>query len=504
MMKCMTKSTKLCLLTTVSVTGILFGSILLASKDNIFKRILDSQLIISPGTAAFNAWVETPIPVYTKFYFFDMLNPSELFHSHELPILEERGPYTFREVEKKVNLVWNEDGTVSYKRKKFWYFEREMSVGPLTDVVTTINVPVVGSAEFVRGDFFLEWGVSDMLSTIQAKIFVKKTVGELLFEGYDDTIMEIAGSLDEEDEFEYYDDEEKEKSMNKFGWFYERNGTSWSDGDLVMNTGKDDISLLGQIVSWNGENKTDAYEGNCAKVRGSSDGLLPPGFATTVDSFNIFSTDLCRPLTFSRTGDHTVHGIPVQKFELSVNNFANTSVHQKNSCYNNNIPTGVQNVTHCKVKSPTFVSQPHFHLADSSYADQFQFGIQDKSEGYESAFWIEPMSSIPIKVEMRLQLNILLDKVEGIEYLFKNLQHVMFPVMWFESKAELPSDMTGALMMLVIMPGVMLGCGLFSLCCGVLILISLFLCKVNRERRKKAPKNDKLPQCDYEIAGPNQ
>ena len=54
------------------------------------------QLIISPGTAAFNAWVETPIPVYTKFYFFDMLNPSELFHSHELPILEERGPYTFR------------------------------------------------------------------------------------------------------------------------------------------------------------------------------------------------------------------------------------------------------------------------------------------------------------------------------------------------------------------------------------------------------------------------
>ena len=68
-----------------------------------------------------------------------------------------------------MNLVWNDDGTVSYKRKKFWYFEREMSVGPLTDVVTTINVPVVGSAEFVRGDFFLEWGVSDMLSTIQVQ-----------------------------------------------------------------------------------------------------------------------------------------------------------------------------------------------------------------------------------------------------------------------------------------------------------------------------------------------
>ena len=54
------------------------------------------------GTASYNAWVETPIPVYTKFYFFDMLNPSDLFYKHEKPILEERGPYTFRFVHFKV------------------------------------------------------------------------------------------------------------------------------------------------------------------------------------------------------------------------------------------------------------------------------------------------------------------------------------------------------------------------------------------------------------------
>ena len=54
------------------------------------------QLTIKEGTAAYKAWVETPVPVYTKFYFFDMLNPTELFHKHEKPILEERGPYVFR------------------------------------------------------------------------------------------------------------------------------------------------------------------------------------------------------------------------------------------------------------------------------------------------------------------------------------------------------------------------------------------------------------------------
>ena len=75
--------------------------------------------------------------------------------------------YMFREEQRKVNLTWNKNGTVSYRRLKFWYFERNMSVGPLTDMVTTINVPVVGSAEFVRGNFFMEWGISDMLSTIE-------------------------------------------------------------------------------------------------------------------------------------------------------------------------------------------------------------------------------------------------------------------------------------------------------------------------------------------------
>ena len=45
-----------------------------------------------------------------------------------------------------------------------------MSVGPLTDTVITVNVPVVGAAEFGRGDFFMEWGISDMLASIEVRI----------------------------------------------------------------------------------------------------------------------------------------------------------------------------------------------------------------------------------------------------------------------------------------------------------------------------------------------
>ena len=127
-----------------------------------------------------------------------------------------------REIEKKVDMKWNPNGTVTYRRQKFWYFDRSKSVGPLTDVITTINVPVVGSAEFVRGSFFMEWGISDMLSTLDATLFVNRTVGELLFDGYEDTVMDLGssfGSVGDDDSV----------TMDKFGWFYKvTTPISWS------------------------------------------------------------------------------------------------------------------------------------------------------------------------------------------------------------------------------------------------------------------------------------
>ena len=109
-----------------------------------------------------------------------------------------------------------------------------MSVGDLTDVVTTINVPVVGSAEFVRGSYWGEMGISDMLASLEATIFVKRSIGELLFDGYEDTVMTIGSSFSDtsaeyDEDFyyheEYYDTDEEE--MGRFGWFYNVSIESW-------------------------------------------------------------------------------------------------------------------------------------------------------------------------------------------------------------------------------------------------------------------------------------
>jgi hypothetical protein len=73
-----------------------------------------------------------------------------------------------REKEEKVGLVWHgENHTVSYRRQKTWWFVPEMSAGPLTDTVTTLNLPMLAASEAARGNFFMEFGLSDMFAAME-------------------------------------------------------------------------------------------------------------------------------------------------------------------------------------------------------------------------------------------------------------------------------------------------------------------------------------------------
>ena len=46
---------------------------------------------------------------------------------------------------------------------------------------------------------------------------MKRSIGELLFDGYEDTVMELGNSFASEEEEE---DDANKIPMDKFGWFY--------------------------------------------------------------------------------------------------------------------------------------------------------------------------------------------------------------------------------------------------------------------------------------------
>jgi hypothetical protein len=72
-----------------------------------------------------------------------------------------------------VGLVWHgENHTVSYRRQKTWWFVPELSVGPLTDTVTTLNLPMLAASEAARGNFFMEFGLSDMFAAMEVQHYI--------------------------------------------------------------------------------------------------------------------------------------------------------------------------------------------------------------------------------------------------------------------------------------------------------------------------------------------
>ena len=95
---------------------------------------------------------------------------------------------------------------------------------------------------------------------------------------------------------------------------------------------------------------------------------------------------------------------------------------------------------------------------------------------------------------MRLQLNLLLEKNEGISYVMADLPRLLLPVMWFETEAELPEAMAGSLGLLVNMPVIMKACGLAGILLGSGGMVAMLLCLV-RLRPSPADKPE-LPMLD--------
>ena len=73
-----------------------------------------------------------------------------------------------------------------------------------------------------------------------------------------------------------------------------------------------------------------------------------------------------------------------------------------------------------------------------------------------------------IQVKMALQLNIKIEKCDGMEYIFKNLPTVYFPIIWFESSFEVPDMIAGALRVLINIPTIMRVASVFGIVAGLL------------------------------------
>lgn len=430
---------------------------------------------MTEGSDTYKLWRDTPVPQVMNFYLHNWTNPEEL--GKEKPVLTQMGPYSFKVTERKTKVTWNENGTVTYKIERYWFYDSENSQGSLEDEITTLNSVAMSAANAVRyKDLFLKKGLSTSLWATQQKIFVRKTVGELLFFGYSDPLLQMAAQLPAFSDIEI-------PPYDKFAWFYLRNGSDSFEGTFEMDRGVNDIFSFGMLRHWNYNDRTKFYPPPCGLIKGSAGEMFPPEQKKT-NKVEMFSADLCRSIALSFSEEVEIRGVKGYKYSGDVYTFDNGTLDPTNKCFCGGecSPSGVLNVTACRFGAPGFVSFPHFYLGDQFYRNQVS-GMQPNHDAHEMYITLEPNTGIPLDVSARFQINILLSPVPDIG-LLENVPRIFFPVIWFEHKATITEELAAQIKIVLQLPLIVQSFGIFVIVVGLIMIvtaISMSLCSSKRE-----------------------
>ncbi|XP_026289526.1 protein croquemort isoform X2 [Frankliniella occidentalis] len=416
--------------TLLLLGGVLAGLFWSDVADYIYR----SQLSLSPSSTGFRMWRETPIPMYLQIYFFNWTNPDEVKAGKAKPIVYEVGPYTYLEKHTRVNMTWHpENDTISFQQIREWHFDPSKSSGSPDDVIQSLNVLAATIAEKVKNFRPIVKKVVNVLLNVEEPFAVKKTVRELLFDGYSDPILNVASELKKITNISI--------PFDKFGWFYDRNMSSTYDGSFNMFTGQQNMSNLGNVHSWNYATHTSYFDGKCGDVKGTTGELLPP----LVDSekLSVFATDLCSTVSLSRSEELVQkYGIEGVKFQGDAREFDNGTLHPEYKCYSyegKTMPSGVRDMSKCRYGAPAYVSFPHFLDADPWYTNSVD-GLHPNRSIHEFFVNAEPSTGLPLEVRAQLQINVLLQPIKGLT-MYEKVPKVLMPMFYFRQTAELTPDL---------------------------------------------------------------
>lgn len=405
---------------------------LLLSFRHILEFFVGKFLALKPDSVIFPMWKEPPLPIYLKVYMFNITNSHEFPWNNSKPVLEEVGPYVFREYWNRTNIQWFDNGTMYYSKLRTFEFLENMTVGSLDDNITSINVPALGVGQMAKTvGPWIRILLNGALRAFKEGFFVKKQVRQLLFEGYEDPLITAARQILGNFPFD------------KFGYFYGRNGSTTEQ--YTIYTGVGDMSRFTTIERYRNQTNLTAWGSDeCNKIRGT-DGSTHPPFLTEDRVIQIFAGDLCKTIDLGYKGQSDFNGIPAYAFEFKKENLDNGTLDPKNKCYcpdGQCLKSGVLSLKSCLMgNAPVALSLPHFYTADPSYLDAVG-GLHPNETLHGSQFLLEPISGFPIKMNAKFQMNAMIERIPKFSF-FDQVPNMVFPLLWFEQGGQMSDKFAG-------------------------------------------------------------
>ncbi|XP_005096207.1 lysosome membrane protein 2 [Aplysia californica] len=412
-----------------SVTGIVLlvtGCVLIHVFSELIHSEVDDQLPLKKGSESYKNWQAPGTPIYFQVWMFDVVNYMEVMEKGERPALVQMGPYTYLEKREKYDIKFSNDGTVSYKESRTFFFDRSRSAGSENDTFHCVNLPMLTVADMVRYENpLIKEAVEFVLKLTGEQLFIKLSVGDLMW-GYEDPLLKEVDKV--------------LRPFNRsipdvFGLFYNQNGTD--DGVYEIISGQKGLDHFGEILSWNGNTSLSYWNSKIANAINGSDGTLYPPFISTSQTKYLFSSDLCRSLGMDFKKDVTNRGIDMDRFVAPEIMFGNVTVNPDNAGFctppGNCLPSGLLNVSVCRTGAPVVMSMPHFLGCDPQTINAVE-GLSPNEEEHSSFLDIEPLTGVVMNAGKKLQINVFMDKIDGFPE-FAHLKPIFFPVMWLNESA---------------------------------------------------------------------
>ncbi|KAI2805022.1 CD36 [Blomia tropicalis] len=411
--------------------------------------LVHQKMALIDGNPSFPMWRDLDLPIYQKFYFFNVTNPREVENGQK-PNLVEVGPFVFRQNLSKSALNWSDDNKkLTFRETKQYYFDRELSIADLNITLTTLHVPLVvayDTLDFASMNPVVRTLVQILLS--KQSFFLDATPDELIFKGKKNPISCLAHIIDPKSNPDCY-----------FAYFRGQNDTN--DGLYEINTGIEDIRQVNSINSLNGSSKLDIWETDeCNNISGSTNGeLFAPLDVVSGENktLQFFRSDFCRVFNLTRTRS----GIPsevrpslfVDRFRPEKNVFANETVNPRNSCFTKLLedissiikpttkstkisakqkvvarerPSGIFDMSACQHGVPIFISWPHFLDADPIYLKPFN-GLKPNRTRHQTYVDIEPVTGTPVDFIARIQVNVEVNTSQVSRISHNNMKSMIFP-----------------------------------------------------------------------------
>ncbi|VVC36119.1 CD36 family [Cinara cedri] len=417
---------------TVIIFGVvaLIAGLILSSVPWVHYIIL-KNLKLWNGTLSYHYWQKPGVLRLTKVFIFNVTNPDGFLTNGEKPKLQEIGPFVYKENMEKVNIRFNDNGTVTYQHKKILEFMPELSIIKNDEIKLTVpNIPLLTlttQANSLPG--ILKHSLSAILRFSNLTPFKHVTPQQLVF-GYDDPLTSLANT--------YYP--KGKRPPKKMGLFLMRNGTL--DEVSTIYTGHNGMENFGLLDRVNGMSELPFWKGSCNSIKASEGSFFPPREFTKSDLVHVYDKDLCRVWALRYRKDIIKDGVTAGYYTPDDNLLETVEKNADNACFCEDDTQctikGLQYIGPCQYNAPVYLSFPHFYNADPKLLDDVE-GLSPDQEKHETFFKIQPRLGVPLEARVKVQLNL---KVEqSTIYPTSDFRSITFPIMWLEEGVgDLPDN----------------------------------------------------------------